>query len=261
MRKKIQYGFAVFSALMLVVSVITAVRAGKTASVSGSLIQTVTEKDVCMGMIHLGLLETKTYEEGNLAEAMETVRPSVVKIQMAGYYGSGTIYRITEEEIILVSNKHLLSLDDTCQVTFYTEDVAEGTVFGISKQYDIGFVSVPLASLSYDAVMKLRYSAVDRQCCESLQKGDEMFVAGSADSVAASIYSGEIAHTDWYVEEFDANMIYSYCYGEAGMSGGGTYDAHGHYIGMLTGGCGEEIASLPVAVITEAYEECRKEGK
>lgn len=239
MRKGLQYGFAVFSALLL--------------------IQTVIKEDVCMGMLHRGLSEAETYEVQNISEAMEAVRPSLVKIQTEGYYGSGTIWRITEEEIILVSNKHLLSLADACKVTFHTADTVEGTVFGLSDAYDVGFVSVPLQALSHDTLQKLRCSAVDRQCCEALQKGDEMFVAGVSDGTEIKTYSGVVAHTDWYVEEFDANMLYLYCYGEEGMSGGGTYDAHGHYIGMLTGGFGEEIVSLPAAVVTEAYEAAEKE--
>lgn len=230
MRKGLQYGFAVFSALLLIVA-----------------------------MPHAGPSETKTYKGRHPAEAMEAVKPSLVKIQTAGYYGSGTIWRITGEEIILVSSRHLLSRADTCKVTFHTSDTAEGTVFALSDMYDIGFVSVPVQALSDDAVQKLRYSAVSRRCFEALQKGDEIFAAGASGGAQIKTYSGVVAHTDWYVEEFDANMLYLYCYGEAGMSGGGTYDIHGHYIGMLTGGYEEEIVSLPLPAVTEAYDTAEKE--
>lgn len=250
MRKRLQYGYAVFSALFLFSGMAMTV----TASDERRLIQTVTEEDVCMGMIHLGLLETKTCEEGNAEEAMEAVKPSVVKIQTSGYYGSGTILHITEEELILVSSRHLLELDEECLVTLYTQDIAAGSVFGISTRYDVGFVSVPLTELSYDSIMQLRYSAVNERCYDLLEKGDEMFTAGSADGVAENLYRGSVLHTDWYIEEFDADMLYTYCGGKAGMSGGGAYDVHGHYIGMLAGGYGEETVSLPVAVILEAYE-------
>lgn len=249
MKEKLRYGYAVFSALFLFLGMtVTA-----TADDARRLIQTVTEEDACMGMIHLGLLEAQTYEEGSVEKAMEAVKPSIVKIQVSGYYGSGTIFRITEEELVIVSSRHLLESGDLCRVTLYTQDIAAGTVFGISDRYDVGFVSVPLTELSYNAVMQLRHSAVDEQCYELLQEGDEMFTAGSADGVAENLYSGSILHTDWYIEEFDANMLYTYCNAKAGMSGGGTYDIHGHYIGMLTGGYGEETVSLPVSVITEAY--------
>ena len=38
------------------------------------------------------------------------------------------------------------------------------------------------------------------------------------------------------------------------MSGGGTYDEHGHCIGMITGGLADETASLPMKSIREEWE-------
>ena len=49
-------------------------------------------------------------------------------------------------------------------------------------------------------------------------------------------------------------MIYNYCKAKAGMSGGGTYDEHGHCIGMITGGLADETASLPMQSIREEWE-------
>ena len=46
-------------------------------------------------------------------------------------------------------------------------------------------------------------------------------------------------------------MIYNYCKAKGGMSGGGTFDEHGHYIGMVTGGYDDETASLPLSIILE----------
>ena len=43
------------------------------------------------------------------------------------------------------------------------------------------------------------------------------------------------------------------------MSGGGVFDAYGHFIGMLTGGTlRDEIAAVPLPCIEEAWEEVRE---
>ncbi len=250
MKKRLRYGYAVFSALFLL-SGMMATAAGNDAR---RLIQTVDEEDVCKGMIRLGLLEGMACGEGNLEDAMEAVKPSLAKIQMAGRFGSGTILRITEEEVIVVSSRHLLELDNTCFVTLYTQDVVEGSVFGLSDRYDVGFVRIPLSLLPYDSIMQLRYSTFSGQCVKLLQKGDEMFLAGSVDGIAQNLYAGSILHMAWHVEGFDPPMLYTYCYAKEGMSGGGAYDIHGHYIGMLAGGYGEETVSLPAVLVMEAYE-------
>lgn len=40
------------------------------------------------------------------------------------------------------------------------------------------------------------------------------------------------------------------------MSGGGTFDAYGNFVGMLSGGTGgDETVSLPVTAILEEYGE------
>ena len=57
-------------------------------------------------------------------------------------------------------------------------------------------------------------------------------------------------------EEFGAYMIYGYGYARAGMSGGGTFDAKGNFVGMISGGTAEsETASVPLICIEEAYAE------
>ena len=69
-------------------------------------------------------------------------------------------------------------------------------------------------------------------------------------------FKGSIGDMWRYIEEFGAYMIYGYGYARAGMSGGGTFDAKGNFVGMISGGTAEsETASVPLICIEEAYAE------
>ena len=83
---------------------------------------------------------------------------------------------------------------------------------------------------------------------------------GSTDGVACNIYEGMVADPWYYFDEFGSYMIYNYCKAKAGMSGGGTYDEHGHCVGMITGGHDEETASLPVQNILEEWNKLESQG-
>lgn len=224
-----------------------------TSGATRPLIQTIHERDEVLGLIHLGLLETETGWEENLDKAKENVTPSVTEIIMEEYYGSGVILAIEEDEILIISNQHLLKYGSDTKVIFYDGTEAKGHVIGVSDEYDVGFLRVSTENLPLALLGNIRSISVDDTCYYSLEQGDEIVLVGSTDGVAKSVYEGTIGSMWYYIEDFDEYMIYNYCYAKPGMSGGGTYDAHGHYIGMITGGNGSESASLPLPIILEEY--------
>lgn len=218
------------------------------------LIQTVSERDEALGLIHLGLLETDTDEGRDLDRARQAAVLSVTQITVGDYYGSGVIFGVDEEKITICSNRHLLQYGESGEIMFYDGTIAQGEIVGISKQYDVGFIQVPLTDIPMELIKNIRYISINESCYDSLGQGDEIVLIGSADGVAQSIYEGTIGSMWYYIEDLESYMIYNYCYAKPGMSGGGTFDAHGHYIGMITGGNGTESASLPLTVILGEYE-------
>lgn len=221
---------------------------------SGRLIQTTTEKEEKQALLNLRLLDAEAGNEENLQKAERENMHCVTRISMGAFYGSGVILDIDEDGVVLVTNKHVLQYGETGRVTFPDGFEAEGRTWGVSSGYDVGFMRVAWEELPVEEFKKLKRVSISRKCMQELAYGDEIFLIGSADGAAGSVYEGTLIDAWWYIEDFGTYMIYSDCYGKPGMSGGGTFDAHGHYIGMLTGGNGEDTASLPLTVILEEYE-------
>lgn len=188
--------------------------------------------------------------------AYDRVKRGIVRIDVDGLYGSGVIWEMGEEEVVIASNRHLLETwDEGSFVTFGNGKKAGGEIVGLSEKSDIGFVSVEIEDIGYEAALGLRAVEQSEAVYKSMDAGERIFIVGSSDGVGETMYEGTFQNGWWYIEEFDAYMILGFCYGKPGMSGGGTFDACGNFIGMMSGGTGgDEIVSLPVTVMMEEYE-------
>lgn len=247
------------------------------------LIQTTDVREEYEALFHLGFLDTEEWksasflQEENIAavseyawfmellgreSAYEKARSSVVQIRIGSYYGSGVLWDIREERLMIVSNAHLLKEGKQGQITFRTGVSIEGTVTGISDTRDIGFLEVPLGELEREDWFFLRFAGKDLENYSTLLPGDDIFVIGSASGAGEDYYEGTIGNVSYYFPEFQSDMLYGYCEAMPGMSGGGTFDKEGNFIGMLTAGTEEnEIASLPVGIMLEEYERIVEENK
>lgn len=187
--------------------------------------------------------------------AYEKACAAIVQINMGTYYGSGVLWDIREDRLVIVSNTHLLKEAESGEVTFRSGTKAAGAVVGLSDTRDIGFMEVLLSDLNREDWMLLRFADKNLKNYASLHAGDPLFVVGSATGAGQDYYEGSIGNVSYYFPEFQSDMLYGYCKAMPGMSGGGTFDEAGHFIGMLTAGTKQdEIASLPVEFVVEEYQ-------
>lgn len=225
------------------------------------LIQTVTHQDIYEGLLTLDLLECPILDEENSEAAYENVKDCVVRLDMGNAYGSGMIWEMTPERIVIVTNKHVLEYwdADTSNVCFSQGFDAEAEILGISEKYDIGFLGIDNQKLGYGKLEQLQYVHWDMAVYQELEAGDDVFYVGMASETAEDTmeyFEGSIGNMWRYIEEFSEYMIYGYGNAVPGMSGGGTFDAKGNFIGMISGGTlNSETASVPLPVIIEAFEE------
>lgn len=214
------------------------------------MVQTVMPVDEYRGLVHLGLLETEVNDNGDMSQSVRDVMPAIAQIRVGNFWGSGAILEIGEDDLLLVTNRHVLAHQaDMAYVRFYSGASGASREMVWSDRYDLGFVRIDISGWPYEDRRKLRF--VNTDSAENLSKGDDIFLVGSTDGVACNVYVGTVADPWYYFEEFDSYMIYNYCKAKGGMSGGGTFDEHGHYIGMVTGGYDDETASLPLSIILE----------
>lgn len=228
------------------------------------LIQTVTDQDIYEGMLALGFLETPVLETPDCSLAYENVKSCVVRIQMGNAHGSGIIWEMTPDKIVVVTNKHVLDYwrEESSYVHFLERYDVDAQILGVSKRYDIGFLSVDSGQFTYDELKELRSAHADLDVYEELERGDIMFSVNSGSKTeSAQYYEGMVEDTHRYIEDFDAYMLYGHGFAKAGMSGGGTFDGRGFLIGMTTGGTLQnETAGVPLPDIMEAYEEIVKDA-
>jgi len=231
------------------------VRVYATASqdVLGPLIQTMTQQDEYEGLLHLGFLDTKMLDQQDIQKAYVQIQPAVVGIYAENYHGSGVIYQMEDERLIIASCKHLLRYDETPEITFIDGFSMEGKLIYLSDQADLGFVMLESREIPIDTIKEIKKVSINEQAYTELKKDSLIFHVGSVAKTAGSMYEGVILDTWKFFPEFNTFMIHSKCLGEPGMSGGGSFDAKGNYIGMILGGKGEETVSLPLKIIIEEW--------
>lgn len=192
-------------------------------------------------------------EEGEIREdnfQLSDVLGSCVRIQAEGHHGSGSIYKLLENEIIIVTNWHVLQYwnNEDSYVTFFNGAVGSGKVIARSEQADIGFLSIRTAFFMAEEFEGLH--AVNKSD-RILTRGDALYMVDIASDVwQPEVYEGQVLEPLRYLDEFGIQMLYGESLFKPGMSGCGVFDGEGKYVGMLTAGTDQnEIAAVPLEII------------
>ncbi|MDE7250562.1 MAG: serine protease [Lachnospiraceae bacterium] len=181
---------------------------------------------------------------------LSEVLGSCVRIQAEGHHGSGSIYQLLDDEIIIVTNWHVLQYwnNEDSYVTFFNGAVGSGKVIAASEQNDIGLLSIKTAFFATEELEGLHaISESDR----ILTRGDALYMVDIASDVwQPEVYEGQVLEPLRYLDEFGMEMLYGESLFKPGMSGCGVFDREGSYVGMLTAGTDQnEIAAVPLDII------------
>lgn len=228
------------------------------------LIQTVSDQEAYEGMLALGLVLTPVLEQEDCSKAYENVKTCVVRIQMGNAHGSGIIWELLPERVVVATNRHVLEYweEEDSYIHFPQGYDTDADVLGVSERYDVGFLAVDNRQFTYDELGSLRSARKDEQAYEELRQGDEMFLVHSASGTEeAHSYMATVEDSWRYIADFDAYMLYGHGFAKTGMSGGGTFDGRGFLVAMTTGGTLQnEIAGVPLPQLEEAYDEVVLQG-
>ncbi len=194
-------------------------------------------------------------EDTNIADLLQrTASETTVRITADTLYGSGIIYKMDMESIVIVTAAHVIENAQNVQVKFIDGTTVICSNIMVSNSSDVGFLKLETSSLPKDCLETCKYVSTDKESFDKLQAGDGIIVMGSIDDVAANAYEGEIIDTWIYTEDFQQYMMIGKTYALSGMSGGGVFDPNGLFIGILCGGNEEnDIAILPLSIIVTEY--------
>lgn len=192
--------------------------------------------------------EEEAQEEEQTQTASEfdpwSTEKSCVRIQAGGHYGSGCIYEITRQTLLVVTNRHVLEYwDEESYVNLYDGTPCRGELFKLSEDADIGFLRIDVSSLEESVKKELESVKITDV---TVQKGDAFYMIDMASDVYdKKLYQGQVLEERLYLAEFGMEMLYGESCFVEGMSGCGLFDLQGDYIGMLTGGTAQnEIAAI-----------------
>ena len=249
--------------LLLAVLLLFSGKEGKAAqeeSVYPHLIQTVSDRDISEGLAVLGFAATELTGSEEPEQVYGAVKESVVRLDMGKAYGSGVVWRFTPGYAVIATNAHVLEFwDDRTGVVCFAQGFQKrAQLAGVSAHSDVGFLKIELDSFEDEQLMQLRQVNTGQEAGLPQTRAGEriMQIGAGADGTEWICTQGTLEDLAFYIPDLGAEMLYCAAQAKEGMSGGGTFDRYGRYIGMLTGGTDyRETASIPAQVVAEAYEE------
>lgn len=232
------------------------------------LIQATTLEEDYKAVVSLGLTGTYLLEEEDAGLAFDSVLCSCVRIRTKGHFGSGSIFRMDEKEIIIVTNRHVLTYwDEDSYVTFFNGAAASASLLGVSGETDVGFLRVSVEGFSYEELLSFHSVRIPGQAGRvsgggkkggrgaGPEEGTGFFMVDMAsDQYHPGMEEGKVISPYILLEGFGKEMLYGTGNAVPGMSGSGVFDYYGNYLGMVTGGnLLGEIAAVPAQDILAAY--------
>ncbi len=125
----------------------------------------------------------------------EELRPCILEIICGGYAGSGVVWEITEDKVVVASSGHLLKNAEVCDVICYAGVYYEAEVERVLEDCDVGFAVFPAEQLSADGI-ELRAVVPSRREKEALIQGEELAVYGSMDDTAGNFVKGYLVEAE-----------------------------------------------------------------
>lgn len=199
-------------------------------------------------------VETSTVSAGtavvtDVSDVVSNVMPSVVSITNVGTQtyssffgqtgtyeaesnGSGIIIGQTEEELLVVTNQHVVAGADTLSVIFIDEEACEANVKGTDADKDLAVIAVPLDSVKEETLQKIKVATLGDS--DLLNVGEPAIAIGNALGYGQSVTLGVISAKDREVttENNTNKLIQTDAAINPGNSGGALLNMAGEVIGI-----------------------------
>lgn len=199
-------------------------------------------------------VETSTVSAGtavvtDVSDVVSNVMPSVVSITNVGTQtyssffgqtgtyeaesnGSGIIIGQTEEELLVVTNQHVVAGADTLSVIFIDEEACEANVKGTDADKDLAVIAVPLDSIGEETLQKIKVATLGDS--DLLNVGEPAIAIGNALGYGQSVTLGVISAKDREVttENNTNKLIQTDAAINPGNSGGALLNMAGEVIGI-----------------------------
>lgn len=210
------------------------------------------------GPISRNAHEGKTTDETITGESItgeSEILSSQVKIFTDMGFGSGSIIEISDTEIVIVANQHLLAdWNENGYVEFFNENKAFGQKFGGDEFYDVCFLSIPTENVDQETIdelssVKMDFSGIiSEDAADAGETSEDATYSGKASEDATDsikvidlfndnqCYTGSVVEYSTYIYDIDKVMMLCKCEVHEGMSGAGVFDSNGVFWGIVEAG-------------------------
>lgn len=183
----------------------------------------------------------------DIAQIVKNTMPSVVSItsmsvqQVQSFFGgiqeqqsesagSGIIIGQNDDELLIVTNNHVVEGSDTLTVSFIDEESVEANIKGTNPDKDLAVVAVPLKNVKDSTMDKIAVATLGDST--ELQVGEPAIAIGNALGYGQSVTTGIISATNRSIESYDGELIQTDAAINPGNSGGALLNANGEVIGI-----------------------------
>lgn len=186
----------------------------------------------------------------DVTEVVEATMPSIVSITnqsvaVASFWGqtfeqeqesagSGIIIGQNEEELLIVTNNHVVADSNKLSVKFIDDEVAEAQIKGTSPSMDLAVIAVKLENIGSDTREQISVATMGDS--DSLKVGEPVIAIGNALGYGQSVTTGVVSALNRTLEVSETGTSNALIQTDAainpGNSGGALLDVKGQVIGI-----------------------------
>ena len=147
--------------------------------------------------------------------------------------GSGVILAKTDDELLIVTNNHVIEDSKELTVTFIDGANVDANIKGYDSTLDLAVVAVPLSSISDDTLNAIKVATYHD--AEDLKVGQGVIAIGNALGYGQTVTVGYISALDREITAEDttySNLIQTDAAINPGNSGGALINMNGEVIGI-----------------------------
>ncbi len=190
-----------------------------------------------------------TYVESDVSDVVEKVMPAMVSIvnnftetanvfgqqytQEEAASGSGIIVGKTDDELLIVSNNHVVESADKLTVTFIDGSEAQAQIKGLDSDMDLAVIAVSLNDLSDDTKNAITVATLGSS--DDLKLGEPVIAIGNALGYGQSVTNGIVSALNREITLENGStgtFIQTNAAINPGNSGGALLNMNGEVIGI-----------------------------
>ena len=187
----------------------------------------------------------------DVSEVVENVMPSIVAITsktlvsngMFGpsYFGqnsysqgagSGIIIGKTDEELLILTNNHVVEGANELSVKFIDDNSVDATIKGSTERKDIAVISVKVSSMKKETLEKIKEATIGDS--SALKVGNGVIAIGNALGYGQSVTTGVVSalNRSVTIDNYTNKMIQIDAAINGGNSGGALLNSSGEVVGI-----------------------------